>query len=65
VCAALAQIAKHSVELAETVVEAEIFPKILSCLKDTDIQVTPPPPTVARNAHCLGVPAFALTHSKL
>jgi hypothetical protein len=46
VCAALAQIAKHSVELAETVVEAEIFPKILSCLKDTDIQVTPPPPTV-------------------
>ncbi len=29
----LAQIAKHSVELAEVVVEAEIFPKILTCLK--------------------------------
>ena len=32
----LAQIAKHSVDLAEVVVEAEIFPKILTCLKDTD-----------------------------
>ncbi len=33
VCMCLAQIAKHSVELAEVVVEAEIFPKILTCLK--------------------------------
>lgn len=39
VCSALAQIAKHSVELAEVVVEAEIFPKILICLKDVDQQV--------------------------
>jgi len=39
VCACLAQIAKHSVELAEVVVEAEIFPKILTCLKDVDTQV--------------------------
>merc|ERR1712199_130746 len=32
----LAQIAKHSVDLAEVVVEAEIFPRILHCLKDVD-----------------------------
>jgi len=39
VCSCLAQIAKHSVDLAEVVVEAEIFPKILNLLKDTDIYV--------------------------
>lgn len=39
VCSCLAQIAKHSVDLAEVVVEAEIFPRILLCLKDIDIQV--------------------------
>ena len=39
VCAALAHISKHSVDLAEVVVEAEIFPRILSCLKDSDIMV--------------------------
>jgi len=33
VCSALAQIAKHSVDLAEVVVEAEVFPKLLTCLK--------------------------------
>lgn len=33
VCCALAQIAKHSVDLAEVVVEAEVFPKLLTCLK--------------------------------
>merc|ERR1712216_890100 len=36
VCSCLAQIAKHSVDLAEVVVEAEIFPNILNCLKDND-----------------------------
>jgi hypothetical protein len=36
VCAALGQIAKHSVDLAEVVVEAEVFPNILMCLKDVD-----------------------------
>lgn len=30
---ALSQIAKHSVDLAEMVVEAEIFPAVLACLK--------------------------------
>ena len=35
----LAQIAKHTVDLAEVVVEAEIFPRILNCLKDMDVQV--------------------------
>lgn len=39
VCSALAQIAKHSVDLAEVVVEAEVFPKILACLKDSDMMV--------------------------
>ena len=39
VCNALAQIAKHSVDLAEVVVEAEIFPNILNCLKDNDSAV--------------------------
>ena len=33
---ALSQIAKHSVDLAEMVVEAEIFPAILTCLRDAD-----------------------------
>lgn len=39
VCSALGQVAKHSVDLAEVVVEAEIFPKILTCLKDVDTTV--------------------------
>lgn len=33
---ALGQISKHSVDLAEMVVEAEIFPAVLACLKDPD-----------------------------
>ena len=36
VLSALSQIAKHSVDLAEMVVEAEIFPAVLTCLKDKD-----------------------------
>ena len=36
VFSALSQIAKHSVDLAEMVVEAEIFPAVLTCLKDCD-----------------------------
>lgn len=32
----LTQIAKHSVDLAAKVVEAEIFPAILTCLKDSN-----------------------------
>ena len=32
----LSQIAKHTVDLAEVVVEAEIFPKIFTVLKDQD-----------------------------
>jgi len=35
----LAYIAKHHAELAGHVVEAEIFPKILNCLKDIDVIV--------------------------
>jgi len=36
VYSALSQIAKHNVDLAEMVVEAEIFPSVLSGLKDPD-----------------------------
>lgn len=36
VFSALSQISKHTVELAELVVEAEIFPAVLSSLKDHD-----------------------------
>jgi 3-methyladenine DNA glycosylase AlkD len=32
----LSQIAKHSVDLAEMVVEAEIFPAAFACLNDSD-----------------------------
>lgn len=38
-CCCLAQIAKHSVDLAEVVVEAEVFPNILKCLRDSDLYV--------------------------
>lgn len=36
VCSALSQIAKHTVDLAETVVDGEIFPEALNCLRDID-----------------------------
>ena len=36
---ALSQVSKHSVELAEMVVEAEIFPAVLSSLRDPDSYV--------------------------
>ena len=48
VCCALAQIAKHSVDLAEVVVEAEVFPKILTCLKFPDELVRKHTATVVR-----------------
>lgn len=48
VCCALSQIAKHSVDLAEVVVGAEIFPKILTCLKFPDEFVKKHSATVVR-----------------
>jgi len=36
VFSALSQIAKHSVDLAEMVVEADVFPSVLTSLKDPD-----------------------------
>lgn len=36
VFSALGQMSKHTVDLAERVVEAEIFPAVLTCLKDTN-----------------------------
>ena len=35
----LCQIAKHTVDLAESVIDAEIFPNVLIALKDTDLTV--------------------------
>ena len=35
-CSALGQVAKHSVDLAEVVVEADVFPKVLTCLTFPD-----------------------------
>lgn len=48
VCSCLSQIAKHSVELAELVVEAEIFPAVLERLKDTDTIVKKNAATLVR-----------------
>jgi len=39
VCACLAHIAKHTVDLAEVVVEQEVVPKIFVCLRDADATV--------------------------
>lgn len=39
VCSCLSHIAKHTVELAELVVEGEVFPKIFTLLKDEDVVV--------------------------
>merc|ERR1712072_636489 len=39
VCSCLAQVTKHSVDLAEVVVETEVFPQILNLLKDADVYV--------------------------
>jgi len=36
VFSALSHIAKHNVDLAEMVVEADVFPSVLTSLKDTD-----------------------------
>jgi 3-methyladenine DNA glycosylase AlkD len=36
ICSALSQIAKHTIDLAETVVDGEIFPAALTCLNDPD-----------------------------
>lgn len=48
VCSCLGQIAKHSVELAELVVEGEIFPAALDRLKDTDLYVRKNAATLCR-----------------
>lgn len=36
VFSALSQVSKHSVSLAEMVIEAEVFPAALACLRDPD-----------------------------
>lgn len=48
VCCALAQVAKHSVDMAETVVEAEVFPRVLTCLQFPDELVRKHAATVVR-----------------
>ena len=39
VCMALSQVAKHSLDLAEAVVEADVFPQALTCLQFPDATV--------------------------
>lgn len=51
VCSALGQIAKHSVDLAEVVVEAEVFPKCLTCLRYPDEFVQKHAATLVSAAH--------------
>lgn len=48
VLSCLSQIAKHSVELAELVVEGEIFPGVLDRLKDPDSYVAKNAATLIR-----------------
>merc|ERR1711881_543315 len=48
ILSALAQISKHSVELAELVVEAEVFPGVLTCLKSDDAYVVKNTATLMR-----------------
>jgi hypothetical protein len=48
VCCALAQVAKHSADMAEVVVEAEIFPRVLTCLQYPDDLVRKHAATVVR-----------------
>lgn len=57
-CCCLGHIAKHSVDLAEMVVEAEIFPKILTCLKYPDELVRKNSATVIREV-CKHTPELA------
>lgn len=52
VCSALGQIAKHSVDLAEVVVEADIFPKCLTCLRFPDEFVQKNAATLVRAYVC-------------
>ena len=60
VCCAPAQIAKHSVDMAEVVVEAEVFPKILTCLKFPDELVRKHAATVVREVSSTFLPAVRL-----
>lgn len=39
VCVSLAQVAKHNLDLAETVVEADVLPNMLTCLRFPDAAV--------------------------
>jgi hypothetical protein len=48
VCSALAQVAKHSADLAEVVVEAEVFPKVLASLAYPDETVAKHAATLVR-----------------
>lgn len=48
VFSALSQIAKHNVDLAEMVVEADIFPAVLCSLKDIDEYVKKNAATLVR-----------------
>lgn len=52
-CCALAQIAKHSMDLAEVVVEADLFPRVLTSLKFPDDAVRKCGATVVREVRTI------------
>ena len=39
VCISLSQVAKHNLDLAESITEASVFPKVLTCLRHPDAMV--------------------------
>ena len=61
VYSALSQIAKHNVDLAEMVVEADIFPSVLTSLRDVDEYVKKNSATLIREVakHTPEVKQFA------
>lgn len=64
VFSALSQISKHSVSLAEMVVEADIFPAAVACLRDQDEYVRKNVTTLMREVvkHTPEVKATEHTH---
>jgi hypothetical protein len=59
----LGQIAKHSVDLAEVVVEAEIFPKCLTCLRYPDKFVQKHAATLVSSRQGMGLGTYPVLAS--
>lgn len=63
VFSALSQVSKHSVSLAEMVIEAEVFPAALACLRDPDEYVRKNVTTLMREV-VKHTPEVLRTHSE-